>query len=405
MSFLADYLFFNEGNEAPENFHIWCALTLLSAVVQRKVYLDWGQERLHTNLYVGLIGRQGTRKTTAKNVAENIIEQHFPEIPTAASITSHQQIAKEMASEDFTRSYTDTNGQPIEIHPFIMFVNEFKNFLNVDPRGMLNWLTDVYDKPVFKARYRNQGNFSFPNPYVVLLACETPDEITTNLKMNVMTGGFARRFIPVYELKPQGCVPFPFINDKMQAVKDKVIERIKAVSKLIGPFTLEPGCREFYEEWYRAKRPPSDPMMEGFYSSKHVQLLKGAMLLTMSDHLDLRLRVETMQVMLGLLDRIEPNMMTLYSGMGRNPLAGPTERLLALVESKDGIIPEKEFMLAAQRDMNHLEIKMTLEHLKKTEQLYESTQEDKETKLKRRVLVSRKVWRTIQAVQQKGQVK
>ena len=360
MPFLADYLAFNEGNECPENFHIWSALVLLSTVTCRKIYLPWGQDVLHPNLYVGLIGRQGSRKSYAKDRALDILTDHFPDIPTAASITSHQQIAKEMASDEFTRAYQDENKQSCEVHPLAIFVNEFKNFLNVDPRGMLNWLTDIYDRKVFSARYRTQGSFLVSNPYVTLLACETPEEITMNLKINVMSGGFARRFIPVYELRKRCSIPRPFMTPEMQRIKDQVILRTKQVAQLVGPFQWGPGCQEFYDHWYMSIKDPSDPLMEGFYSSKHVQALKVAMLLTAADHLDLTLRTETVQVAIGLLDRIEPNMLTLYAGMGRNPLTAPTEHLMAMMESRDGIMTEKDFMMIAQKDMNGLEIKMTL---------------------------------------------
>lgn len=369
MPFLKDYLYFNSGNEAPENYHIWSSLALISSVVSRKVYMDWTQSRVYPNLYICLVGRQGSRKSTAKDIARDILEDHFPEIPCGADVTSSQAITKRLADSDCTVAFTDEFGASVEIHPCSFFINELKHFLGISPQNMLEFLTDIYDRKFIKTDYKNSGMDIIPNPYIVMLACETPEWILSKLKTEIISGGFARRLIPVFESKKRCNIPEPFMDEDMAKAKVRVVETLKKAKGLVGPMSWEPEAKKFYDEWYMGLKNPDDPLMEGFYSSKHTQILKVAMLLTAVEYNDRVLRKEIIEVSMALVERIEPGMCLLYKGAGRNELAQPTERLLTWVTSRGGIVSEKEFRLTADRDMNPREAYSVMQHLQQTDQI------------------------------------
>ena len=109
--------------------------------------------------------------------------------------------------------------------------------------------------------------------------------------------------------------------------------------------------------------------MEGFHSSKHTQILKVAMLLTVVENGNLALTEDMLKVAIGLIERIEPGMEELYKGAGRNELAQPTERLIVWLNLKGGVVPEKEFLLTANRDMDPREAYSVMQHLQKTDQI------------------------------------
>jgi hypothetical protein len=371
MSYLSDYLKFNHGNECPENFHIWSALCLASAVVSRKVYIDWGQRREYPNLYVCLVGRQGMRKSTAMGIARDILEDHFSSVPLAADVSSSQGISKWLSSDDCLRAFTDENGVTVETHPGAFFINELKHFLGINPQNMLEYLTDMYDKKSFKSMYKNSTSETYPNPYVVILACETPDWILSRLKMEMISGGFARRLIPIFERTKRTSIPRPFITAEMMDLRASVINLLQSVKDIVGPFVWDPDAQVFYDSYYNAlqKSVPDDALMEGFHSSKHTQVLKVAMLLSLLEYKKLRLSTEMLQLSISLVDLIEPGITELYKGTGRNDLAMPTARMLAWIEQKGGKVSVKEFRIVAYRDMDYREALNVLEHLKKTEQI------------------------------------
>jgi len=74
MSFLHDYHIFTSGNEAPQIFHRWAALSCLSHAVGRKVWVQWGiLGNVYPHLYLIFVGDPGSKKSTAMNIAKNLI--------------------------------------------------------------------------------------------------------------------------------------------------------------------------------------------------------------------------------------------------------------------------------------------------------------------------------------------
>lgn len=367
--FLEDYLRFNQGNECPENYHIWSALALVSAIVSRKVCIDFDAQRVYPNLYICLVGRPGTRKSTAKDIARDILEEEFPTIPRAAAITTAEGILKFMGTDACLRAYEESPGVNVEYRPIMLFVNELKNFLKVNPQGMLDFLTDIYDRKFFDTFFKGAGADVIVNPYVVLLACETAKWMREKMKLDIISGGFARRLIPIYETKKRCSIPRPFLSEPMRQARARVIGTLHRIHDIVGTFTWEPTAIEFFDKWYRSLKEPEDTAMEDYYSSKHTQLQKVAMLLTLTDHGDLLLRKETLERALALLDVIEPNMQALYEGSGLNIFADATAEMLRLIEVNGGMIPEKEFFRVTRRNMDYRQAQMTLMQLEKAEEI------------------------------------
>ena len=156
-NFIADYLVYNQGNEVPRNFHIWSALATLSAVVNRKVYIRQGYFTHRPMLYVCLIGEQGDRKSTAKDIARDILVDVFPNMPIAGSVTTREKITQYLGSDEAARTYMDEKGELIDYRPYNMYINELKNFLSVNPSGMIDFLTDIYSRDYFKVETKHVG--------------------------------------------------------------------------------------------------------------------------------------------------------------------------------------------------------------------------------------------------------
>src|SRR6187402_1847064 len=76
-NFLEDYLFYNGANECPKNYHIWSALVVIAATMTKRIFVNCGHYRTFPNLYVGLIGGMGSRKSTAKDLAKELFYDVF----------------------------------------------------------------------------------------------------------------------------------------------------------------------------------------------------------------------------------------------------------------------------------------------------------------------------------------
>src|SRR6267378_5661198 len=118
MGLLADYTFYNSGNECPESYHIWSCLATFSAILSRRIYIDRGYFKIFPNLYVCLVGDAGSGKNTARGIAtNNLLIDNFPDIPISASITSREDICKFMGSEECLRTFRDEKEEIHEYRP------------------------------------------------------------------------------------------------------------------------------------------------------------------------------------------------------------------------------------------------------------------------------------------------
>ena len=380
MSFLADYITYNEGNECPETYHIWSALVLLSSVVGPKVVLKQGYFDIFPNLYVLLVGEQGGRKTVAKDIAFELLRELFPKIPTAASCESHQSICQDMGADDSLLTFEDTtgnvlgNGKPktqIEFRQLAMFITEFRNFLSINPGGMVNFLTDIYDrtKTYYNYKTRNKGKDHIIHPYVTILACETPDNLISDLKLNIVTGGFFRRAILIFETEYEKRIPRPEISPKALAAMVKVRDFLIAVKKVNGVFSWSKAATVWFDNWYTTLKMPHDPFLRGFYRSKHVQMLKVAMLLSLCESHSLVIELKHLQIALELLNKIEANLSLISAGVGRNMLVQPTAKLMRLLDQNNGYMLEKRLRVIMFADMSMEEYDSVRRHLERTDQI------------------------------------
>ena len=97
MNFLHRFTAFASGTEAPENYTIWTAIGTMSAVLQGRVWLDYGRFKIMPNTYIVLLGPPGNGKTTSMNMGQKIIRE-LPEILMSAQAPTKESLVKEVAA-------------------------------------------------------------------------------------------------------------------------------------------------------------------------------------------------------------------------------------------------------------------------------------------------------------------
>lgn len=365
MGFINDYLLYNEQNECHRNYHIWSALAILAAASGRRVHCKQGYFDVQTNLYVCLVGKQGNRKSTAKDIARDLFADACPDIPIGASVQSREDIVKFMSSEHCLRAM-NIEGQPIEYRPMVFFVNELKNWLSINPGATIEFLTDIYDRKYFDASTIKHGMQKIVNPCLNILACETPEWIIDKLKLKIISGGFSRRMVYVYvtEEEEQKRIAFPNPTQEMKDARARCVKHLQKLTNISGVFSWTPEARQFYEYWYVHLPKPPDETMAGYYRSKHIMLLKVAMLNALAaDDPKLILTKDLLEISLAMLDSIEKNMPLLSIAAGRNELALPQQRILEVLRQNGGHMREKQLRLVIDKDLEPGEQLTLLNHL------------------------------------------
>ena len=72
--FLKLYLTYVEETESPRIFHIWAALSCISACLGRRAKFPFGIGPIYANSYIALVGPPATRKSTVTSIATKLLK-------------------------------------------------------------------------------------------------------------------------------------------------------------------------------------------------------------------------------------------------------------------------------------------------------------------------------------------
>ncbi len=337
----------------------------------RKVYVDHQYYRISPMMYICLVGRQGIRKGTAKDLASDMFTEVFPTYPLGPSVISREKIVEQMSLPESARSYSDENGELVEFRPMGFFVNELKNFMSINPQGMIEFLTDIYDRKQFNAGTLKHGLQNILHPCINILACETPDWIIDKLKLKIISGGFSRRMLYVYETEQSERITFPYISPEAAAARQWCCAHLEKISTISGAFRWDcQETRDYFDCWFKSLPVPDDTVMAGFYEAKDVLAQKVAMMLAVAQmEPKLVFTQELLSTAIAFLESIEENLPKLSIAVGRNELALPQQQLLELLRKNGGMLSERQLKTVTQLDMSPMEYTTIMRHLEDTKQV------------------------------------
>lgn len=385
-SFLKDYEITTQNNEVPRTFHLFSSLVALSSLVSGRIWIDLGLFKIRPNLYVILTGTPGVKKTTAMSVAKNLIREMKGAVPLAAECMTKEALTMEMggctkACEGLPEGSVPREFAPLDekctkfmYTPMSVMVTELSQFVGSGGAAghMLDFLTTIYDEHVYENKTKGKGTDTLPMPYLTLLACTVPDWITARLKDDVITGGFSRRAIFVYEHATNLRVPRPIVTPEMEEAWKRLVAKSRKILTLKGEVKWGPGTIDFYDTWYTKMKRPEDPLLEGWFNSVHVQMLKIAILVAVSEWEggELVMEIPHMQLAIELLRMVEENIPKVFKGVGRNELFGIGGKIIDMLS----FAPNKELSLQFVRrelfrEANLEELNKIISHLIGTDQI------------------------------------
>ena len=389
-NFISNFLKFAEGSETPELYDLWSALATLSSIVSRRVWINQGYFTIYPNLYVVLVGAPGGRKTTSMNMTKDMLRE-LEDIPFAATAMTKEALCRYMATQ-CQKKFTLLDGKEKTYTPITLCLTELSHFLGTNSAHMIDFLTTIYDQEIYDAKTKNKGDDIIPGPYLTILACTTPSNITRYLKEDVISGGFSRRTLFAFELEDGEPVPFPEITPVAQRAWDDCVSWGKTLSSVSGEFKWTPAAISWYQEFYvklfHSMKDNTDVMTRGYYKSKHIQLLKIAMLFALAENTDLVLDEIHLQISEEALNKLEVNMHKVFEGMGRNELNAVAARMIETVTMAGGELSEKKVLSIMYREADTRELYGIIGHLVDTGKLHRADEKDQQGNVIRRLLLT-----------------
>jgi hypothetical protein len=316
-----------------------------------------------------LVGHPGVKKSSALDRAKDII-RGVNCCPIAAAQATKEFIARAMSHEKFQgKRYFKWEGKMEEYNQYAIFATEFTQFIGVNPLSMLDFLTTVYTEKVYDCDTKGQGSDLVVGPYITLLACLTPEMMKGYIKMNILTGGFARRTIFVYGSHGTP-VPWPGVSESMYAAGKRCVDWGKKLQAYQGAFTLDEGGQKWYENWYVNLQTNiteiSKPATEGYYRTKHEVLFKAAMLVSLSESFENRILSKNhLEIVENrFLLPYEKNLERVFEGAGINPNAAAAVQVCRMLEALNRPMLKKRVEAIFFDQATSLsELRDTLDHL------------------------------------------
>lgn len=237
--FTDDYLAYaKDFTDCPEVFLQWGALLSISSVLSRGVYVEIGSWNISPHLWLVLIGKSSSHKSTAIAIAENLVE----------AIDPSRMAPHEFSSEAIIKSLSES--------PNRMFVfDEAKSFFDSMSKsyneGLKSLFTTLYRKPTYTRTTLKHGTICISGAYMPIGMATTPEWLRSSLQdaQEAALSGFLARFLMVPYVgegnKPIAR-PKPHDIGKLLALKD----RLSAIQRICRPFAYTSEADAYLEKWY-----------------------------------------------------------------------------------------------------------------------------------------------------------
>lgn len=262
------------GETAPD-FHTWSGLSILSALTERKIWMDRGIYTLFLNLYICLVAESAVcRKSQAvRNVTTFLKQLEHPISPAGDSITMPALL-----------SFLANEGGAV-----ILTLSELETFLgDVYKTGLHPVLTHIYDCPDdTKIRTVSRGGETLRDVFINILGATTPKDLVRSVPADKAGGGLPARFIFIHREEPNEPNLFPEVSAHNFQNYQKLLSDAAEIRELQGAIGLDDKAKEIAEKWYKkhwtkVKSKVMGSVMQGYIARKHDTLFKIAGLLSLA---------------------------------------------------------------------------------------------------------------------------
>jgi hypothetical protein len=312
-SWLKAYQEYTEDFEPPQIFNKWVGLLTLSAVTQRRVWLEEANNCIYPNLFVVLVAASGVGKGQSMREALPFI---------AAGLGSKHISSAKITAAQFAKKFSQQQKlDPVlgMCTPYLIWAEEFPSFLGQDAykTGMIADLTILYDNPeIWVKETKSQGVDELEKPYLCLLAGTTPQGIFDVLPAGSVTQGFTARLMFIHATYNSKRVVEKPWTAKHETLRGMLLNDIRVIAELSGPMRFTDIARTLWTDYYmhrpQAEDEFTDTRLQGYAARKPFYVKKIATLLSVSETDSLLIEAEHVETALSMLQEIDDSLKQVY---------------------------------------------------------------------------------------------
>lgn len=340
---LSSFVEYTEGTESPRLFYFWSGVATIAGALQRKVSLDRGiLDTLYPNFYIILVGPAGGRKGPAVGIAGKFLRKL--EVNMIHGKTTPEGLMRQMQDAGISTKNEDSEfrdkKETLIVPECIAFI-ESKELSSLFGRhtyveDLIIFLTDVWDCPDhWDYSTQKRGKAFINNAYVNMLGASNPEWLAKAFRDDAFGGGFMGRTIFVYQ-DEYGRVPRPTLTEKQKELEYFLTFDLQHISTLRGKMKLSDEAGAFFDKWYMELDQPKTGRMARYYKTKHVHVLKLAMILSISEDDSLIVKTKHLAAAIKHLSVLEEFIPDALALVGATNEARIAEYLLNILRANRG---------------------------------------------------------------------
>lgn len=385
--FLRMYLDYVENTESPRIFHVWSALSCVSAALGRRCWLPTDLGPTWPNMYVALTGPPATRKGAAIKMACDLLRAttkiKFSPNDTGGQRQGLISAMLETGNEDEEQELLEAIGQvqdtkttlnalsTVEVglaqlagidfdtrdpHTMFAVANELNSLIGENNTAMMTFLQEMWDGVPYKYKLAKMTQ-TLEAGLLNILAGTTPQQISISMPAEAMGQGFTSRVVFVYADSNFKRVARPTLRKELLPQLHMIYSEI--YNRMDGEFTETLAAAEKWDELYHRGISLNDTRFLHYCDRRGPHLSKLSMALAASRGtkiIDL-IDVEVADKILLLTEQRMPDAFGEY---GMTKVSQARARLLDYLRKATGPVPVMALFGLMQRDMSHIEFKTAM---------------------------------------------
>jgi len=357
-------------SEAPSIFHRWASISIVGALLARRIWMPFGHSSIYPNQYVMFMGSAGTRKSTAINIGAKLLKG------TGYSKFAADRVSKEkflMMMSSIDEADLDDPDALLELtvdEPAESYIvaEEFTDFTGMNNMEFYTMLTKLWDCPSEYLHPKIHGkDVEVNKPTVSILSGNTAQGFSLAFPAEALGNGFLSRVILVYGETTGRKITFP---KPIEAHKrDRLIEHLKEIKKLSGSCELTEEAKAICDRIYKEYIPLDDHRFVGYANRRFTHLLKLAMVLA-ATRLSTTITHEDIIKANTLLYVTELKMPRALGEFGKSKYSDVASSIIDILHSAKRPVTVNELWKKTQKDFNKLaEFHDVLKNLQQAEKI------------------------------------
>jgi hypothetical protein len=346
---LKAYCSFTAASEAPLDFHFWTGVSTIAATLRRQVWIDERYFKWTPNFYIIFVGPAGlVTKSTTLNIGYSLLRK-VPGIHFGPDSMTWHGLAKKFTDAFEYKTYKNGNSQTkFSQSPLTCSVSELGTFLRPDDKGLVSFLTDVWDgkERPFDHTTKSSGEISIENAWLNVIGATTPMWMQNNFPADLLSEGIGSRVVFVYGEQKRHLTAYPSQTIQAQdfdQTQTNLTTDLIEISKLCGPFILTPEAYTWGTNWYNTQPKSSATLASSRYSGylarKQTHMHKLAMVLSAAQRDDLTITHEDLIEANNILLTTESSMIKVFESVGVVDEAKHLAEVVAFVRAYQWISP------------------------------------------------------------------